>query len=329
MKIKNRSNNKLRKFDVALGPLNLILKSRSLDHLEKFAIQFAYGHREILLDYMGLERSNIFIGTLQHGVSQLGLTPEFPFTRNNRPPRLGLLHRAPLWVYSESTCAHLKLNGIQNVEAIGAPWNYIAHEDFRKEVQGIKKKEDRYLVLPEHFNFEIKNHITNEQVRSRITHWKRISGGNPITLCLYWTEYLDPVLQRVCFEEGVKVVTAGNGATSPLWSPHPSRINFLHELSQILQKHTHCIVERETSAVYYAISLGLNVGYFPGSYPFRGGADSYYHKLFISRFPKIFNNFIGPENLQTIANEWLGLESVRTPSELMRVLRYEYSPIDY
>lgn len=329
MKIHSNFDNQIKRFDVELGLLNLTYRSRPLAQLEKFSIQFAYGHREILLDYMGLERSNIFVGIIQHGVSQEGLTPEFPFTSDNRTPRQGLLGRSPLWVYSEKTKAHLKKNGVKNVEAIGAPWNYISHKDLKHEVGEMVKGKDRYLVLPEHFNFEVKANFSSEQVRSRITHWRKISGGSEITLCLFWTEYLDPVLQRVCREEGVKVVTAGNGATSPLWSPHASRINFLYELSQIMQQHTHCIVERETSAAYYAMSLGLNVGYFPDTHPFRDQIDMGYHTLFLSRFPGIINSFLGPDILKDISDEWLGLNCVRSAHELLGILKYEFSPIDF
>jgi hypothetical protein len=329
--MKNQSNlgNQIKRFDVEFGLFNLTYRSRPLAQLEKFSIQFAYGHREILLDYMGLERTNIFVGIIQHGVSQEGLTPEFPFTSDNRTPRVGLMGRSPLWVYSDKTKVHLKKNGIKNVEAIGAPWNYISHEDLRQDVVEAVKGTESYLVLPEHFNFEVKANISSEQVRLRIAHWRKIAGGCEITLCLFWTEYLDPILQRVCREEGVKVVTAGNGATSPLWSPHASRINFLYELSQIMQQHTHCIVERETSAAYYAMSLGLHVGYFPDTHPFRDQIDTGYHNLFQARFPGIINSFLGPDDLKEISDEWLGSNCVRSPDELMSILQFEFSPIDF
>ena len=93
---------------VDLGSLSLSVTHKSLRHLDKFSIQFAYGQREILLDYAGIDRSNILVGILQHGVSQGGLTSDSPFTENNRAPRLNLLQRAPIWVFSENTKRHLK-----------------------------------------------------------------------------------------------------------------------------------------------------------------------------------------------------------------------------
>ena len=312
---------------VDLGSLSLSVTHKSLRHLDKFSIQFAYGQREILLDYAGIDRSNILVGILQHGVSQGGLTSDSPFTENNRAPRLNLLQRAPIWVFSENTKRHLKLNGIKNVEAIGAPWIYLPHNEVANDIALSRSNQPNYLVFPAHFDLRSKVDFTLEEVRSKVAYWRSLSGCNALTICLYWSEYLSSVWHQVCHEEGVNLVTAGIGSTIPLWSPHLSRVEFLYNLSRILQSNTHCIFERDSSSLYYAISLGLSVGYFPITRRLVYLNDCQTHELLLSKFPEILNDFIDAEVLKERNDVWLGQESFRGPAELQSILRYEQAPI--
>ena len=312
---------------IDLGPLSLSVTPKWLRHIDKFSIQFAYGQREILLDYAGINRLNILTGILQHGVSQTGLTAEWPFTQINRAPRLNLFHRAPVWVYSENTKRHLKSNGIRNVEAIGAPWIYLPHSELANRITSGNSSHPSYLVFPAHFNQDNRVDFTLEEVRRKILFWRSISGGNALTICLYWTEYLSPVWQQVCQEEGIKLVTAGLGFTTPAWSPHLFRVEFLHNLSKILQSNTHCIFEKESSGLYYAISLGLSVAYFPETRSFEETDESECHEILINRFPEILNDFVDAEVLKERSDICLGQESFRTPTELKSILQYEQAPI--
>jgi len=298
-----------------------------LRYLDKFSIQFAYGQREILLDYAGIDRPNILTGILQHGVSQAGLSADWPFTQSNRAPRLNVFHRAPVWVYSENTKKHLQINGIKNVEAIGAPWIYLNHKELIGDTESYRGDQTSYLVFPAHYNQDSKVDFTAEEVRSKIAYWRNLSGDSALTICLYWSEYLSSVWQQVCREEGVKLVTAGIGFTIPLWSTHSFRVEFLHNLSRILQSNTHCIFERESSGLYYAISLGLAVGYFPETRRLVYIDDSQTHERLMAKFPEILNNFINAEVLDERNSIWLGQDSFRSPAELKSILRYEEASI--
>jgi len=312
---------------IDLGSLSLSITPNALRYLDKFSIQFSYGQREILLDYVGIDKSNILTGILQHGVSQGGLTADWAFTQNNRAPRINLLQRAPVWVYSENTKRHLKSNGIKNVEAIGATWLYLPHTELANDIEPGRSKKSRYLVFPAHYNQDSKIDFTLEEVRSKIAYWRNLSGGNALTICLYWSEYLSSIWQQVCHEEDVNLVTAGIGSTIPSWSSHSFRVEFLHNLSRILQNNTHCIFERESSGLYYALSLGLSVGYFPETRSLVYTNDSQTHDVLMAKFPEILNNFIDAEVLKERNYIWLGNESLRSPEELKSILRYEEAPI--
>ena len=54
---------------LVVGPLSLTFTPSWLRKIEMFKLQFAYGQREILTDYMGLDRSALLLGILQHGFS--------------------------------------------------------------------------------------------------------------------------------------------------------------------------------------------------------------------------------------------------------------------
>jgi hypothetical protein len=306
-----------------LGPFSLRYAPRTTRYLEKYAIQFAYGHREILLDYMGVNRSNILLGILQHGVSQEGLTPDTEFTRINFAPRQGIFGRAPQWVYSGITRNHLLANGVKNVEAIGAPWNYLEHNNFQQEEKRASNTNSRFIVFPQHLNASIKEEVPPDNLRKRIAYWRNLSNEQELTICIFWSEFLHPVWQEVCKEEGVKLVTAGIGDTNPAWSPHLSRVDFLHNLSSIMQKNTHCIFERETTGIFYAISLGLTVGYFPSTRPFLENESIRRHDLLLEKFPEVLNQFVSAEILMERSDIWLGRENTRTPEELKSILKFE------
>lgn len=308
---------------VDLGFLSVSITPNSLSYLDNFSIQFAYGQREILLDYAGIDRLNILTGILQHGVSQWGLSADYPFNQSNRAPRMDIFRRAPIWVYSENSKRHLQSNGIKNVEAIGAPWIYLHHDELARDLEICKGNQLSYLVFPAHYNQDSKVDFTVEEVRSKIAFWRKLSGDSALTICLYWSEYLSSVWQQVCREEDVKLVTAGIGFTIPLWSTHSFRVEFLHNLSRILQSNTHCIFERESSGLYYAISLGLTVGYFPETRRLVYSDDSQTHEKLLAKFPEILNKFVDAELLQERNNVWLGQESFRSPSDLESILRYE------
>ena len=134
---------------------------------------------------------------------------------------------------------------------------------------------------------------------------------------------MHPIWQQVCEEEGVKLVTAGIGDTNPLWAPHLSRVNFLHNLSSLLQDNTHCIFERETSGIFYAISLGLSVGYFPTTRPFLDIATIEPHEALLAKFPEVLNQFVRAEILMERNDLWLGRANTRTAEELKSILRFE------
>lgn len=307
-----------------VGPWSISYTTRDQRDLEKFSIQFAYGQREILLDYMGLDRSHLFLGIIQHGVLQEGISPLLPVRKEHNMPRNSLLNRSPLWVYSQDSADFLTGMGLKNVTAIGAPWNYLKQLPNFPTTSLNFQLQETYCVFPRHFHTSINIPISRAQIRKKIAYWREIVHGRPITICLYSSEFMDPIWQEVCQEEGIQTLCAGNGMLEPIWAPHRSRLEYLLNLARILSGYSHFIFESMTSGFFYAASMQRTVGYFPGTIFQEEEELVFSENTIIDRvFPEAINEFVDPAILSDRVNSYLGLNSMRSSDELRQILIYK------
>lgn len=300
-----------------VGRVSLSITPSWLQKIEMFKVQFAYGQREILTDYMGLDRSTLFLGVLQHG-----------FTFNDVPsdantPRLKMLQRTPLWVYSEDRAKSLQELGFSNVSSIGAPWLYLPKTSISRESKiGV----EQYIVFPIHTSLSVAVSPSDEDIRKKIKYWKGIAGENALTICLYWSDFLEMSWRRIAQEEGVEVTLVGVGETDPVWSPHTTRVNFLTNLRDLLSQNTHAIFETFTSGMMYAISVGLSVGYFPQTHT---DYESQLHDHTVGgqwmeeNIPGVIGKFVSAKDLAKRNDRMLGVQSFRSPQELRNILVHE------
>ena len=299
------------------GPFSLILTPSWLQKIEMFKVQFAYGQREILTDYLGLDRSTLLLGILQHGISYKDY-PEEAIT-----PRLGNFKRSPLWVYSEYRARALRHQGFKNVKAIGAPWLYLPPVP---AYPSSREKGDSFIVFPIHNYLSMNVSPNDGDKRSKIKFWKSLAGGSPLTICLYWADYVEWSWRQIAEEEGVEVTFVGIGDLEPPWSPHSARIDFLPNLRSLLQKHSHAIFEAFTSAMSYAISSGLTVGYFPQTqteYESRLKENLEGDHWIRSQLPGIAGEFVESTSLADTNNRLLGVGSFSPPDSLRELLTFE------
>ena len=221
---------------IRLGPINLAFTPKSVVEIEKYSAQFAYGHREILLRYMGLPTTTLLQGVLQHGVST-----EPDLLRNSAMPRLGLRRRAPFWVYSKTGEKYLHSHGINNAYAIGSPWAYLCEMNGIQYQRASELDHKKFLVFPTHHSLSVRVPTSLIQIKEKIKFWKDLAGEHELSICLLWTEYLDPIWRQACHEDEITLTFAGVSVTNPVWSPHSSRVEFLPEIMKMLSNHTHCI----------------------------------------------------------------------------------------
>ena len=315
-----------------IGGIAISLESRENQERELFSAQFKYGHREILLDYMALPRTTLLKGILQHGVIQNGIMDRNSYVKDLKTPRIGLFKRSPLWVYATQTENYLLNEKVRNVKAIGAPWLYLLKNlNLEPDILQNKERPTRYLAFPTHFDMNDSFHYDKTKIREKITAWKSLAGNAELTLCLFWTEYLTEEWQEVAGEEGVTVVTAGLGRTDPSWSQNLMRTNFLHKLLNILDSASHCIFEDLSSAIFYALSLGLKVGYFPITANHliindkktrlqSEGVLSFSQNWIGGNMSSIIDSFDSSPELRSIANLMLGKDALREQEELKEIL---------
>ena len=291
---------------------------------EKFQTQFAYGHREILLNYSKLNSASLLIGIVQHGVG-----PAFTLYSDWPTPRYRGLKRSNLWVYSKKAAAELASAGVKNVSAIGSPWLY------SKILNGYAVRENppktKFLIFPRHYNFSHLSKITPADILEKIQHWKSIAGSEELEICLYWIEFFDPAWQRIAREEDVTLVCAGIPQTTPFWSQADSRVNFYVNLRQIIDSATHCIFESFTSAIFYANDLGKNVGIFQTRSSLEEVNSTAIflreNEWLIRNAPEIFNSCESSSSLDSMAHELLGYDELLSPEILASVLRFQIGVI--
>jgi len=302
---------------LVVGPCTLMLTPSWLQKIETFKVQFAYGQREILLDYMGLDRSNLLMGILQHGFSYQDDEADCI------TPRLKNFRRSPLWVYSEKRELSLKEKGFKNVKAIGAPWLYLSPSSTFSRMQ---PKKDRFIVFPIHTSLSVDVSPSDYEIRKKIQYWKSVATGSPLTICLYWPDYLEWSWRRIAEDEGVGVTVVGVGELNPVWSPHSTRIDFLLNLRLLLGEYSHAIFETFTSGMIYAIASGLEVGYFPQTQSISESASLVHQdadRWMAKNLPGKIGEFVEPGKLDQLNNEMLGIDSFRSPIELQDVLDFE------
>lgn len=302
---------------LTVGAVSLMHTTKSFQNIELFRTQFAYGHREILLDFMGLDHSNLFLGILQHGFAAT-----FEPWEANTPRTKGIFQRSPLWVFSEERAQELVKLGHTNVSAIGAPWLYLPKVQSNYFCQPLT---ERFIAFSNHTDLRILPPSESE-IRTKVRFWKNIAGKSPLTICLYWSDFLEHSWKKVSDEEGVSITLVGLGGLDPAWLPHSSRLNYLHNLRQLLSNHTHAIFETFTSAIFYAAIEGLDIACFPEtltnneklSTTFLDG-DPWIKK----EMPTIYSNFDSSPNLASCWSKMMGVDSKLTPEGLRAHLEIE------
>ncbi len=299
-----------------VGNLSFLFTPSWLQKIETFKVQFAYGQREILVNYAGLDKSALLMGVIQHGISYIDDSAEAI------TPRLKNFKRSPLWVYSEKREKSLSIRGHKNVKAIGAPWLYLPPISNSSKVQ---QNTDRYIVFPIHTSLSTNLAPDETEIRKKIIFWKKIATDSPLTICLFWSDFLELSWRRIAEDEGVSVTVVGVGETIPqYWSPHSARVNFLANLRLILSQNTHAIFETFTSAIFYAISTGLKIGYFPQTQLEIESKSHSQADFWISQnMPRVSGQFADALQYNDLTNGILGVESLRSPQELQDLLTWE------
>ena len=286
---------------------------------EMFSHQFMYGAREVLLEYMKLSFDSVFCGVLQHGVA----APSELW--NNFPSPILNLRRSPIWVASEEGKMYLKEKGVKRVYAIGSAWTYFldVHElqvRNRRSIEVVPKRK-QILFFADHSLWNSRFQYRDSNINATLGLLRKNFPRDEITICVYFTDYLSGNWHKLAHKFNMEVVCAGSGVTSPTWSVNPARILFFDKLKTFYDQHEVAVFESYTSAIFYAISLGLPVMIMRNKEEPTFPYSSQITNEFLKAFPKIENKFCLNDSLREYTHEILGTDSKLDRETLKSVLR--------
>ena len=221
--------------------------------------QFAYGHREIYLDYLGFMPDSLILAEVQHGWAQ-NLLNIHQFVSGSRAKKRNF-RNYPLLVWSEEIASELHMAGMKDVFPIKSPWSLIV-EDREKQSKDLRatavlEQAHSALYFPSHsypgfdidLNREKERQIFNEE------------GFKKITTCLYWLDFIDPSTRRY-FAEFSQVECLGFRASSAQeepWHDNGGRVNFLFELYDLISAHEYVFCDEISTACMAALTLNKKV----------------------------------------------------------------------
>ena len=318
-------------YAIEKNSLNKIILVKSPKRIKTNSIvfrdQFNYGHREILLDYLGLDHSHAIVGRLQHGLFDPSITSL------RTPINIRLFKQAPFFVYSKVIENISKTRGFSHVKAIGCPWFYLPKVT-DKEKKTIESK--KFLIMPEHSTANYPNISSIKEKQIRASFFRSIIGDQKATVCLHHIDYLELATRNSYLEQGFEVTCAGVGYNIIPWSIAGDRVNFLPNLRHLILQHDNLIAESINIQVFFATSLGKKVGIFPGvnsliklgSFGSRSNAKKFESSYYFSEelnqnFKKVYNTCDYLGNSEELLNQFLGYDSILTKDELRNRLVLE------
>ena len=293
-----------------------------------FGEQFAYGHREILLKYSGIDFSAQLLGTLQHGVLGYKQVEEW------LSPRYMSGRKSFYWVYSHESEKLGKTQGHKNVVAIGAPWLYL-----RKSVIDIPtadQKEDRVLVMPSHSQAVYVSKAVKFEKRQQARAFREVVGSKNATVCLHAIDFCDPELIEAYVDEEFDIICIGSSSFYPAWTEAGNRIGSLGKLMRLMGTHSHMLTNSYGSHLFYAIDMGMSIGVYPeigmdnGMDDISGRTKVFNEAEFNTRnldflkqnMSEALNQFTKSQKYRELSNEILGSDAVMSPGELEEALVY-------
>ena len=309
----------------------MTIKRNVLRVLNQLSIQFAYGHREILLDYMKIPYDYILNGFLQHGVGPAELCePRTPWS-----PKL--FRRYDHYVFSSHVTLGQKEAGWQEGIPIGSPWLYLCQGVTGKTPS--LKGEKGFVVFPRHRNLSMQSDA-EKNIEKRIKVWLKIASGQEMTICLYHSEFADMAWHKVCNQVGVKLWCNGVPDTPIPWSLYSGRVNFLKNLHNLLDRASVAYFEDYTSAIFYAGFLRKTVLYKKYNFKKHDIAypktETYQNKkfemdlkniAFINKKYGIKTDGVNDSNhFYSVCDLFLGLSDVLTPKQLREKVEFLQIP---
>ena len=203
-----------------------------------------YGHRYILLKYMGLKDREIY-ASLQHGwISE--------YINTNYKNRI-----YPVLCWSKVAENRMKVKNNLNVHAIGAPFLYLC-KMFKERTNKKKKNENSMgtIVFPSHSSQDL-DHITNHK---KLIESVEKDFKGPFTVCFYYYDLNEKDIE-IYKKKSWRIVCCVRGRTDKF-----SLIRLYKEIN----KHNTVVSGEFSTSLFYGMYLKKNTKiYFDSNERFK------------------------------------------------------------
>ena len=299
----------------------------------EFSEQFLYGHREILIDHSGLSSKSLIKGSVEHGWALDSGRGIKKLTRG----------RYLYLSWSQARILRSNVNDATTV-SIGAPFIY-AYEKVLAHIEEYQKNNpldgSKILFFPVHGN-----EYSQQNPESQIALFSEKYEPKNATVCLYWVEYINPIIYNLYKKQGFRIVCAGfsgqmehtglgYSARKLAGSPIGGRPNFILNSIAILAMHSKIVFGGLGTGLFYAaymrkdvdvlhkyltttfLDMDSELGTSFDAHPQEVRYVSFVADYMNCRFDEIdFNS----EKFRDLADLELGRESKKSSQELREIL---------
>jgi hypothetical protein len=225
--------------------------------------QFAYGHREILLEYAELPGHKMFAAIIPHGkIAPHVLDPISPQYDTNNVELLTLLWRDD--AKNEAT-----ENTQSKIDSIGAPILYallnlkITREQIKQNIITAVSEAHRVKQYNDLIKFKkilyMPLHTWDGEVHAHQIHDDHIVGKlapSKVTVLLGYLDFCNPETFNYYKNFGFDVACCGVRASKVTGSPAGGRTRFLYNLLNFIRSHDVVISNEFTTGLIYAYAAG-------------------------------------------------------------------------
>lgn len=250
-----------------------------------------YGHRNILLKYLGEKDKEIF-AWIQHGWE---------------PQILGGMSRNlkskiyPLFFWSKFNRKFY--NKDIKSYTIGSPFLYLC------KILEKKKKFDKpkgTLVFPIHTSQDYSQKSDHIDLIRKV---KKVSSG-PYTVCFYYRDFIKKNILPYK-KKGWKIVCCVRRRND---------IKSLYRLYNEIVNHKSIIVSEFTTALFYSMYLKRETKVIIGKSYKAGKYEKIFLEFYKKKYPELFNNFLSSNKGYELAKIELGYKNIKNKQDLKKLL---------
>ncbi len=263
-----------------------------------FVSNHYYGHSRILRQYCHTTAEGTLPGRLQHG----WVTGHGHAIRFFKEPW-------PKYVWSRRNLDLCNRDGAKNVVVIGAPFLYLPDPAPIKDLPPQRS----LLAYPFH-GWEQDELVADMERYARSLEDLAREGFGPITVCLYWKEYENPMMRLVFEKRGFSVTSNGH---------RDGNHDFLLRQRKQLLEHVYVTSNRVCTALFYGLVIGRKA-FLHGPPMGLSKSKDPTGKLFGQwqnvAFPELSFEAFDDHAHVSIGERELGLEFKQSPDQLRKTL---------